>query len=60
MSYDLRIAVKVEGCEKMVDIGEPDNGWGTINGAIAALNSLRDYIYTRAEDIPIECLWVAW
>lgn len=115
MSYDLRLAVKVEGCEKMVDIGEPeyadptynlgqmfractgwdykqgeyyncaevigniergirelrtrpsaykclepDNGWGTINGAINALESLRDYIYTRAEDIPIECLWVAW
>lgn len=115
MSYDLRLAVKVEGCEKMVDIGEPDyanptynlgqmfractgwdyeqgeyynceevieniergirelrtrpsaykclepdNGWGTISSAIDTLESLRDYIYERAEDIPIKYLWVAW
>lgn len=115
MSYDLRLAVKVEGWGKMVDIGspdycdptynlgqmfracmdwdfkqgeyyngsevikniergirelktnpgkykhlEPDNGWGTLPGAIEALESLRDYIYERAEDIPIECVWVAW
>ena len=115
MSYDLRIAIKVEGCGKFVDIGEPEyanptynlgqmfractgwnyeqgkyyncadvienidrgiselrmwpskysrlepsNGWGTLDGAVQALESLRACIYEKAEDIPIECLWVAW
>lgn len=115
MSYDLRLAVKVEGCGTMVEIGtpelanptynlgqmfractgwnysqgeyyrcseviekiergirelrtnpgkykslEPSNGWGTLDGAIRVLESLRTYIYERAEDIPIDCLWVAW
>lgn len=115
MSYDLRLAVKVEGCGAMVEIGEPElanptynlgkmfractgwdysqgeyyrcseviekiergirelrtnpwkykslepsNGWGTLDGAIRVLESLRTYIYERAEDIPIDCLWVAW
>ena len=115
MSYDLRLAVKVEGWGQMVMIGEPeyssptynlgkmfracmdwnfkqgeyyncaeviknidhgirelrtnpgkykdyepDNGWGTVQTAIEALESLRSYIFERAEDIPIECLWVAW
>ncbi len=39
---------------------EPSNGWGTLDGAIRVLESLRTYIYERAEDIPIDCLWVAW
>lgn len=115
MSYDLRLAVKVEGWGQMVEIGEPDfrdptynlgkmfracmgwdfkqgkyyncaeviknieqgirelrtnpwkykdyepdNGWGTVQTAIEALESLRIYIYERAETIPIEHLWVAW
>lgn len=115
MSYDLRLAVKAEGCGVMVEIGEPElanptynlgqmfractgwnyeqgkyyrcseviekiehgiselrtsswkyktlepsNGWGTLDGAIGVLESLRTYIYERAEDIPIDCLWVAW
>lgn len=115
MSYDIRLAVKVEGCGKMVQIDEPEyssptynlgqmfractgwnytqgeyyncaeiidkiehgirelrtrpsayrtlepsNGWGTLSGAVKVLESLRDCIYNRAEDIPIECLYVAW
>lgn len=115
MSYDIRIAVKVEGWGGMAEIGrpeldsptynlgqmfractgwdykqgeyyncseviqnieqgvrelrtnpgkyktlEPDNGWGTLPGAIEVLESLRDYIYERAEEIPIEYLWVKW
>lgn len=36
------------------------NGWGGIASAKRALESLRDCIYEQAEDIPIECLWVAW
>lgn len=115
MSYDLRLAVKVEGCGTMVEIGtpelanptynlgkmfractgwdysqgeyyrcseviekiehgirelrtntgkykslEPSNGWGTLDDAIRVLESLRTYIYERAEDVPIDCLWVAW
>lgn len=115
MSYDLRLAVKVEGCGVMVEIGEPElanptynlgqmfractgwdynqgeyyrcseviekiehgimelrtkptkyktlepsNGWGTLEDAIRVLESLRTYIYERAEDVPIDCLWVAW
>ena len=34
-------------------------GLGDEMGRIA-LESLRDCIYEQAEDIPIECLWVAW
>lgn len=115
MSYDLRIAVKVEGCGKLIDIREPelanptynlgkmfractgwdyeqgkyyncsdvienidrgirelrkrpsaykslepDNGWGTLEDAVQVLESLRKCIYETAEDIPIECLLVAW
>ena len=39
---------------------EPSNGWGTLDDAIRVLESLRTYIYERAEDVPIDCLWVAW
>lgn len=115
MSYDLRIAVKVRGCDRFAVIAtpeydqptynlgemfractgwdyhqgeyyncaevigkieqgihelsvnrqkykpmEPSNGWGSIASAKLALESLRDCIYEQAEDIPIECLWVAW
>lgn len=115
MSYDLRIAVKVQGCDRFAIIAtpeydqptynlgemfractgwdydqgeyyncaevigkieqgihelsvnrqkykpmEPSNGWGSIASAKLALESLRDCIYEQAEDIPIECLWVAW
>lgn len=38
----------------------PPNGWGTLEGAIRVLESLRDCIYEYAEDIPIEYLYVAW
>ena len=38
----------------------PENGWGTMHGAIKSLESLRDCIYEQAEDIPIECLWMSW
>ena len=42
---------------------EPDNGWGSVEGALSALKSLRDCIADVANDypgIPIEHLWVAW
>ena len=38
----------------------PPNGWGTLNGAIRVLESLRDCIYENAEDIPVECLYMRW
>ena len=39
---------------------EPGNGWGTIEGAIRALESLRECILEQAEEIPIECLYMSW
>lgn len=115
MSYDLRIAVKVDGTDIFAEIAEPEyssptynlgemfracmdwdymqseyyrcsevigniergirelrvnksayakynpsNGWGDTNSALGALESLRECIYTQAEEIPIEHLWVAW
>ena len=115
MSYDLRIAVKVDGTDLFADIAEPEyanptynlrsmfvacmdwnysqseyypcseviskvergirelrtkrsayikynpsNGWGSIDGAIRALESLRDCIYEQVEYIPIKHLWMAW
>ena len=115
MSYDIRLGVKVEGLDKIVEIGEPElasptynlgkmfractgwdyeqgeyyrcsdvigkiehgiqelrtrpsaykdlepsNGWGTLDGEIRVLESMRSYIYECAEDIPIEHLWIAW
>jgi hypothetical protein len=39
---------------------EPDNGWGTLHGAISVLESLRDCIYEQAEDVPLECLYMSW
>ena len=115
MSYDIRICVKVEGCDKYVAIARPEydsptynlgkmfracmdwdysqgeyypcdfviekvnrginelitrrhdytkynpiNGWGNIDGAIKALESLRECIYEEAEDIPINCLYMRW
>jgi hypothetical protein len=38
----------------------PDNGWGTMSGAIKSLQSLRDCIYEKAEEIPLECLYMTW
>lgn len=40
----------------------PENGWGTMSGAIETLESLRKCIYQTVEDyeIPINCLWMAW
>nr|DAM55799.1 MAG TPA: hypothetical protein [Caudoviricetes sp.] len=86
MSYDLRIAVKVDGCDKFAEIAEPEyssptynlgkmfractgwdykqyepeNGWGTVASAVAVLENLRDCIYEQAEEIPLDCLYVAW
>jgi len=115
MSYDIRLGVKVEGLDQIVEIGEPElssptynlgtmfractgwnykqgeyyrcsdvidkiehgirelrtrpsaykvlepsNGWGSLDGALRVLESMRDCIYERAEDIPIEHLWIAW
>lgn len=38
----------------------PSNGWGSIGSAIESLESLRKCIYEQAEDIPIDCLYMAW
>jgi hypothetical protein len=38
----------------------PENGWGTLDGAIRVLESLRDCIYEQAEEIPLECLYMSW
>lgn len=115
MNYDLRIAVKVDGCDKFAQIAEPEysnptynlgkmfractgwnykqggyykcsdvigniekgvkelrankaqykqyepeNGWGTVASAVVALENLRNCIYEQAEEIPLDCLYVAW
>lgn len=38
----------------------PPNGWGSIDGAIEALESLRTCIYETAEEIPLDCLYMTW
>lgn len=38
----------------------PSNGWGSIDSAIEALESLRACIYEQAEEIPLECLYMRW
>ena len=38
----------------------PPNGWGDLDCAIEALESLRTCIYECAESIPIEHLWMRW
>lgn len=38
----------------------PANGWGSIDGAITALESLRDCIYEQAEEIPLNCMYMRW
>ena len=39
---------------------EPDNGWGTLDGAIKVLESMREGIFEKAEEIPIEHLYICW
>lgn len=110
--YDLRIAVKVDGCDKFAQIAEPEyssptynlgkmfracTGWDYKQGeyyrcsevigniekgieelrvcwakyvkygevadipyAVEVLESLRNCIYEQAEEIPLDCLYVAW
>lgn len=38
----------------------PENGWGSLDGAIKCLESVRACIYEQAERIPIECLYMSW
>lgn len=38
----------------------PSNGWGTMHGALNALNSIRKCIFEQAEDIPIDCMYMRW
>lgn len=38
----------------------PANGWGDIDGAITAIESLRECIYEQAEEIPLNCMYVRW
>ena len=115
MSYDIRIAVKLDKFDKFVNIGAPEydsptynlrdmfvacmdwdysqgeyykctdvlpkvergikelhtkpmvydaynptNGWGSREGAIRVLESLRKCILEKSEDIPIDYLWMTW
>lgn len=39
---------------------EPDNGWGAIESAIKALESLRNCIYETSACIPISNLYMRW
>jgi hypothetical protein len=39
---------------------EPENGYGTLEGAIRVLESLRDCIYQQAEEIPLGHLYMSW
>lgn len=39
---------------------EPENGWGDINVALETLQSMRDYIDKREEEIPLEYLFIRW
>lgn len=39
---------------------KPGNGWGTLEGAIRVLESIRDGIEEKMETIPIEHLWIKW
>lgn len=38
----------------------PANGWGSLDGAISVLESLRDCIYEESRYIPINCLYMSW
>lgn len=38
----------------------PSNGWGDVDSAVRVLESLRMCIYDKAEEIPIEHLWMTW
>lgn len=39
---------------------EPENGWGSIDSAVIALESIRECIYECAEEIPIDRLYMRW
>lgn len=48
---------------------EPDNGWGSISGALKALQSIVAWLQEGNWDglagtwnceVPIECIWIAW
>lgn len=115
MSYDMRVCVKVEGCDKYAVVGVPDyddptynlrdmfvacmdwnyrqgkhydagfalkiirhgiselsehperyerfnpeNGWGSIESAITALESACRCIHECAEEYPLDCLYFRW
>ena len=38
----------------------PDNGWGDIGTALTTLESMREGIFEKAKEIPIEHLYVKW
>lgn len=47
---------------------EPDNGWGSIGGALEALESMLECIRRNApgsdnwswQEVPLDCLYIAW
>ncbi len=38
----------------------PENGWGDLDGTLIVLKSLRECIYEKAEEIPLDCLYMSW
>lgn len=38
----------------------PENGWGSIESAITALESARRCIHECAEEYPLDCLYFRW
>ena len=44
---------------------EPDNGWGSVGGALEALQSIMKYLTEEIQwswngDIPIDCIYMCW
>ena len=42
---------------------EPDNGWGSVEGALKCLRSIQDWWMEWSEwnqNVPMECVYMAW
>lgn len=66
--YDAGFALKIisHGISELSEHPEryerfnPENGWGSIESAITALESARRCIHECAEEYPLECLYFRW
>lgn len=38
----------------------PSNGWGTMEGALETLKSIRECILEENENIPLDCMYMKW